>query len=57
MSDDQNKVDNGTQSNDTQSNDTQSNPMKAINTTSLPVKHEFASDQNAKNAEKRNNDK
>lgn len=38
-----------------QDGNTQENPMKAVKTTSLPVKHEFSSDQSAKNAEKRNN--
>ena len=31
-----------------------SNPMKLVKTTSLPTKHEFASDQSKENAEKRN---
>lgn len=35
-------------------NENQTNPMKAVNTTSLPVKHEFSSDNSQKNREKRN---
>ena len=38
----------------TSGNDTQTNPMKAVTTTPHPTKHEFSSDQNHKNAEKRN---
>lgn len=53
-------ADNETQnngSNGSQGENTPINPMKAVNTSPLPVKHEFSSDQNAKNAEKRDGNK
>lgn len=37
--------------------DTQVNPMKAVKTTSLPTKHEFASVESHKKSEKRSGNK
>lgn len=35
-------------------NDTQDNPMKAVKTTSLPIKHEFSSNNSHNSPKKRN---